>query len=195
MKRIGIFGGSFDPVHTGHVSLARNILANSGLDEVWMMPTPLNPLKKSKGYCASDQDRLEMLRLACRDTEGLVASDYEYSRPKPAYTADTLDALSLDYPDCNFSLIIGSDNWAIFDKWRNYTHIIDHFEVIVYTRPGYLDKSVGLKNVRSVESTLYDISSTEIRLMLLNRDAGVNKYLHPEVYNYIKTNNLYVNPR
>ncbi|MDE5793141.1 MAG: nicotinate (nicotinamide) nucleotide adenylyltransferase, partial [Muribaculaceae bacterium] len=131
---IGIFGGSFDPIHEGHVNLAKYILDHTDLDEVWLMVSPRNPLK-DHGPIATDRQRLEMARLAVKDIPGLQVSDFEFHLPIPSYTYKTLTELKKSYPEHDFRLIIGGDNWADFNRWRNPEEIISDFGVIIYPRP------------------------------------------------------------
>ena len=149
MIRTGIFGGSFNPIHNGHIILARQLKERAGLDEVWLMVSPQNPLKQHAGLLA-DEARIEMARKAVEGEEGIMACDYEMHLPRPSYTWNTLQALSHDYPDREFVLMIGGDNWKLFDRWYHAEDIRQHFEIVVYTRtpgdPGFID-----------------ISSTEIR--------------------------------
>lgn len=149
MIRTGIFGGSFNPIHNGHIILARQLKERAGLDEVWLMVSPQNPLKQHAGLLA-DEARMEMARKAVEGEAGIVASDYEMQLPRPSYTWNTLQALSRDYPDREFVLMIGGDNWELFDRWYRAEDIRRHYEIVVYTRtlgdPGFID-----------------ISSTEIR--------------------------------
>jgi len=149
MIRTGIFGGSFNPIHNGHIILARQLKKQAALDEVWLMVSPQNPLKQHAGLLA-DEARMEMARKAVEGEAGIVASDYEMQLPRPSYTWNTLQALSRDYPDREFVLMIGGDNWELFDRWYRAEDIRRHYEIVVYTRtpgdPGFID-----------------ISSTEIR--------------------------------
>ena len=115
--KIGIYGGSFNPVHFGHVGLAKWVIENTDLDELWLLVSPNNPLKSAK-ILAPEQQRLEGVRQAIKDIPGLVASDFEFSLPRPSYTANTLRELQRAYPEHEFTLIIGEDNIAIFDQWR-----------------------------------------------------------------------------
>ena len=115
MSSIGIFGGSFNPIHKGHVALARQLLRRAQLDEVWFLVSPQNPLKP-QSLLLDDNMRLEMARLALKDEPHLVASDYEFHLPRPSYTWNTLQHLSQDYPQHRFTLIIGADNWQLFSR-------------------------------------------------------------------------------
>ena len=162
--RIGVFGGSFNPIHKGHIALARQILRKAQLEEVWFLVTPLNPFKKAAADLLDDRLRLEMTREALLGEEGLLASDYEFHLPKPSYTWDTLQHLSKDYPEKQFVLIIGADNWQEWNKWYHAEDILRCHEVVVYPREGFpVDESSLPKGVRFVNTELYKMSSTDIR--------------------------------
>lgn len=159
----GIFGGSFNPIHNGHISLARQILKAGGLDEIWFVVSPQNPLK-SADTLADDDYRLSLVRKALEGEPSLVASDYEFHMPRPSYMYDTLMAMRRDYPDRDFVLLIGGDNWMMFNRWYRWEDILHNFRIIIYPRQGsYIDISTLPANVRLVETELYNISSTEIR--------------------------------
>ena len=162
MKSVGIFGGSFNPIHTGHIALAKSLCEKAGLDEVWFMVSPMNPFKKAATDLLDDQRRLEMVEKALEDEPLLRACNYEFHLPKPSYTWHTLQAMSKDYPDIRFTLLIGGDNWAAFDKWYHHDDILAHYPIVVYPRQG---SSIGEvpKGVTIVETPLLNISSTEIR--------------------------------
>ena len=162
MLKVGIFGGSFNPVHTGHVALAKSLCQKAGLDEVWFMVSPMNPFKKYATDLLADHLRLEMVRKAVENEPQLKASDYEFLLPKPSYTWNTLQALSADYPDTAFTLLIGGDNWAAFDKWYRSADILARYPIVVYPRQGSHTDDVP-EGVTIVETPLLDISSTEIR--------------------------------
>ena len=142
MIRTGIFGGSFNPIHNGHIILARQLKKQAALDEVWLMVSPQNPLKQHADLLA-DEARMEMARKAVEGEEGIMACDYEMHLPRPSYTWNTLQALSREYPDREFVLMIGGDNWKLFDRWYHAEDIRQHFEIVVYTRtpgdPGFID--------------------------------------------------------
>ena len=176
MIRTGIFGGSFNPIHNGHISLARQLREKAGLDEVWLMVSPQNPLKQS-AELLDDSIRMEMARLALEGVEGIVASDYEMHLPKPSYTWNTLQGLSRDYPDREFVLLMGGDNWALFDRWYHAEDIKNNYEIAVYTRtPG--------------ETGFIDISSTEIR-QRIKAGKGIRRLVPKVVADYIKEKKLY----
>lgn len=154
MRSIGIFGGSFNPIHIGHIALAQAVLRQCALDEVWLMVSPQNPLKRNDADLLDDHLRLQMAQKALEGVEGVKACDYEFGLPKPSYTWNTLQHLSQDYPDCTFSLLIGGDNWVHFQRWRNWQDIMEHHKVIVYPRASYPG---------TIDVPLLDVSSTEIR--------------------------------
>ena len=162
MKKVGIFGGSFNPIHTGHISLAKSLCEKAGLDEVWFMVSPMNPFKTAATDLLDDQKRLEMVKIALEGEPQLQACDYEFHLSKPSYTWHTLQAMSKDYPDITFTLLIGGDNWAAFDKWYHHDDILAHYPIVVYPRQG---SSIGEvpQGVTIVETPLLNISSTEIR--------------------------------
>lgn len=163
MITTGIFGGSFNPIHNGHISLARQILKAGGLDEIWFVVSPQNPLK-SADTLADDDYRLSLVRKALEGEPSLVASDYEFHMPRPSYMYDTLMAMRRDYPGRDFVLLIGGDNWTMFNRWYRWEDILHNFRIIIYPRQGsYIDISTLPANVRLVETELYNISSTEIR--------------------------------
>jgi nicotinate-nucleotide adenylyltransferase len=183
MATIGIMGGSFNPVHIGHMILASYLTQWGYLDKVWLTLSPRNPLKDPK-FLMSDMKRLMMLKLALKGSQNLDICDIELSMPRPSYTIDTLDILAKRHKMHKFKLIIGSDNWAIFDKWRSYQRILDEFGVLVYPRPGYPVTSGIVDGMELVDAPLVDISSTFIRnAVARGRDVsyflpyGVNKYI------------------
>jgi nicotinate-nucleotide adenylyltransferase len=181
MIRTGIFGGSFNPIHNGHISLARQLREKAGLDEVWLMVSPQNPLKATTDLL-DDDIRMEMARLAIEGETGITASDYEMHLPKPSYTWHTLQALKQDYPDREFVLMIGGDNWALFDKWYHADDIRKNFQIVVYPRRGAKGGIDGLE--------LIDISSTEIR-QLVKAGKQIDHLVPKAVAEYIKKHELY----
>lgn len=161
-KKVGIFGGSFNPIHTGHIALAKSLCQQAGLDEVWLMVSPMNPFKKEATDLLADKLRLEMAEQAIADEPKLKACDYEFHMPKPSYTWHTLQALSQDFPHVSFTLLIGGDNWASFGKWFHHEDILSHYPIVVYPRKG-CDIGKVPSGVTIVETPLLNISSTEIR--------------------------------
>lgn len=154
MKKVAIFGGSFNPIHTGHIALAQAVQQQCGLDEVWLMVSPQNPLKRNDADLLDDSLRFEMAQKALEGVEGVKACDYEFHLPKPSYTWNTLQHLTKDYPDCIFTLLIGGDNWTHFQRWRHWKDILWHHDVIVYPRDEYQG---------TISVPLLNVSSTEIR--------------------------------
>ena len=166
-KKTGIFGGSFNPIHVGHIALARQLLKCAGLQEVWFVVSPQNPWK-SEQELLDDESRLNMVRIALRDEENLLASDYEFHLQRPSYTLNTLRHLSKDYPDREFVLLIGGDNGKQFDKWYGYQEILSNYSIVVYPRRGeHVEEKELPENVSVVDTPLLDISSTEIRNRIL----------------------------
>ncbi|MDE6548204.1 MAG: nicotinate (nicotinamide) nucleotide adenylyltransferase [Muribaculaceae bacterium] len=194
---VGIFGGSFDPIHEGHVNLAKYVLDHTDLDEVWLMVSPLNPLKP-QGYVATNEQRLEMARLAVEGIPGIRVSDFEFHLPIPSYTYKTLTELKKAYPDIDFRLIIGGDNWANFGKWKNPDEILNEFGIIVYPRPG--ENLPGpTSNVQRPTSNAMilnaapqmPVSSTQIRHLFQSHSTENAPHLNPKVSNYIHSYHLY----
>lgn len=188
--RICIFGGSFNPVHVGHIALARAVISASLADQVWLMVSPQNPLKPADTLWNEDL-RLQLARKAVADCEGIEASDFEFGLPRPSYTYATLCALRKAYPEHQFCLLIGADNWEIFDRWRNAAEILQEFGVIIYPRPGYnlpnlqnptrensnkspIQESLPPEHVTILDAPTYDVSSTKIREALV-RGEDVSK--------------------
>lgn len=188
--KTGIYSGSFDPIHIGHTTLAQWLACHTDLDRVWLMVSPVNPLKT--GYSGSDHDRLNMARIACQSLKNVTVSDFEFTLPRPSYTYSTLTELSHKYPDDEFRLIIGSDNWEIFNRWFNADKIISEFGILIYPRPGYAQKMPETpKNVEFLaDAPQTDISSTTIREMI-RQGADVSRLLPPGVLPYIRQQSLY----
>lgn len=192
-RHIGFYGGSFNPVHTGHLILADYMAQFAGLDEVWLSVSPLNPLKAGEERPVDDDDRLAMLRLAIGDNPLLKISTIELSMPLPTYTINTLREISRLHPDAKFSLIIGSDNWKLFDRWKFPEEIIERFSPIIYPRPGYeVDARTLPQGVRLLEKApLLDISSTFIRQAIAS-GHNMEYFVTSRVWNYIVKHSLYM---
>lgn len=179
--KTGIFSGSFNPIHIGHLALANYLCEYEGLDEIWFMVTPQNPLK-TQDELWSDELRLRLVELCISDYPHFRASDFEFHLPRPSYTIHTLDCLKETYPDREFHLIIGSDNWQRFGCWRESERIIAENQLLVYPRPGYpVNKDLLPANVRIVNPPTFEISSTFIRYALAE-GKDVRYFLHPAVY-------------
>lgn len=187
--RTVIFGGSFDPIHIGHTSLAVEVLRLNLADEVWFLVSPLNPLKR--GCRISDEKvRFSMVQLATEDNPRFVACDFEFALPRPSYTLHTLQALEGSFPDREFALLIGSDNWEKFDSWYRSDEILARYRIIVYPR-GCSEPQSLPSGVTWLESPLLDVSSTAVRDAIA-RGNDVSEYLNPKVAAYIKKNKLYI---
>lgn len=160
--RTAIFGGTFNPIHNGHLAVARSVLDAGLADGLWLMVTPMNPWKRDQKL-TDDDYRLNLARLATHDMDGITASDFEFNLPKPSYTANTLRALSEAFPDRDFILVIGADNWEKFANWYDSRFILDNYSIIVYPRSGYsIENSTGA-DVHILDCPLWDVSSTQIR--------------------------------
>ena len=166
--KIGIYGGSFNPIHFGHIGLAQWVIEHTDLDELWLMVSPNNPLK-DKNILADEQDRLREAKEAIEQLGdkgiGIVVSDFEFTLPRPTYTANTLRELQKRYPEHDFTLIIGEDNLEIFDKWREYQYILDNYRIFVYPRHDCSPYSLPTaKDLQVLTGAPYfDISSTYLR--------------------------------
>lgn len=166
MSKIGIYGGSFNPVHFGHVGLAKWVIENTDLDELWLLVTPNNPLKPA-GSLAPEEERLAAVQEAVKDIPHVKVSDFEFSLPRPSYTANTLRELQKSFPQHEFTLVIGEDNLSIFDHWREYEYFLANFRIFVYPRNHSGETGLIAKPVKELvflkNAPLFDISSTAIR--------------------------------
>lgn len=190
--KIGIMGGSFNPIHIGHAIIANYIIQNTCLDKLWLMVSPENPFKIGQKM-ASDMDRIRMTEMVAGRLEGVITSAFEFSLPRPSYTIDTLNALQSKFPDDEFYLIIGADNWAAFDRWRNHQELIEKFHILVYPRRGYdvaIPQDVAHK-VELIDAPLVEVSSTKIREQL-GEYKNMCFYLPEDVYDYIVKKRLYM---
>ena len=161
--KTGIYGGSFNPIHNGHIALARHLLQEAELDEIWFVVSPQNPFKVQQQLLADDK-RLRLVRQALAPYPQLVASDFEFSLPRPSYMWHTLQGMSAQWPDRELHLIIGADNWLCFDRWYHADDIRRTYPIIIYPRQGYDITAADLpQGVRLVNTPLYNVSSTEIR--------------------------------
>ncbi len=178
MTRIGLFFGSFNPIHIGHLIIAEFMATRGPLDKVWLVVSPHNPLKERKSL-APGRQRLHWARLAVEDNPKLAVSDIEFYLPKPSFTVDTLAHLKEKYPQHQFDLIVGGDNLATFNKWKNYEWILNNHRLHVYNRPGEQLGDLALHpGVHVYEAPLLSISATYIRQCLQNGESV--RYLIPE---------------
>ena len=192
MKKIrtGILSGSFNPIHIGHLALANYLLEFEGLDEIWFVLTPQNPLKEKESLM-DDEMRLEMVKMAIQDCSHFSASTIEFELPRPSYTINTLEALHKKYPERDFTLLIGADNWLIFHKWAQYEKIMKNYNILIYPRRGhvvYIDPEYP--NIKSVNAPLIEVSSTFIRDSL-KRGKNMRYFLSSKVYEFVKKHGLY----
>lgn len=189
-ETVGILGGSFNPVHMGHLMLAQYLTQWKYVDKVWLTLSPLNPLKEAAGLIP-DMKRLAMITLATKGAIDIETCDIELSMPRPSYTIDTLDLLSKRHKNRRFKLVIGSDNWRIFDKWREHERILEEYGVIVYLRPGYPIDSVYVDGLEVVDAPTVNISSTFVRDAIV-RGKDMRYFMPDSVYKYIRDNRLYL---
>lgn len=162
--RVGLYFGSFNPIHHGHLLIANYVLQHTGLDQVWFVVSPQNPLKPSASLL-NEYHRLFLVQLAIEGEKGLKASDIEFKLPKPSYTVDTLAYLQEKYPDNEFSIIMGSDSFQNLPKWKNYAWLLQHYPLYIYKRPEHETLPVypGARSINVLDAPLLPISSTEIR--------------------------------
>lgn len=189
-ETVGILGGSFNPVHIGHMMLAQYLTQWGYVDKVWLTLSPLNPLKEASGLIP-DMKRLAMLTLATKGAVDVETCDIELSMPRPSYTINTLDVLSKRHRNKRFKLVIGSDNWRIFDKWRDHERILEEYGVMVYPREGYPIDSLYVDGLEVIEAPTVNISSTFVRNAIV-KDKDVSYFLPQGVYKYICENRLYL---
>jgi nicotinate-nucleotide adenylyltransferase len=196
MAVVGLYFGSFNPVHIGHIAIAGFMTEFTGLDHVWFVVSPQNPLKKKETLLA-DHHRLYMAQQAIGDNDRLKASDIEFRLPVPSYTIDTLTYLKEKYPLNEFCLVMGEDNLYTLHKWKNADELIKKYPIYVYPRPhsrkpssDHLDDILSRAKICHVKAPLMDISGTFIRDGIKNR-KDMSYFLSPPVWNYIKEMHFY----
>lgn len=187
--RTALFGGTFNPLHNGHLTIARSVLEQGLADEVWILITPCNPWKKDQAPL-DDRLRYDMVAQTVKDLDGVRASDFEFKLDKPSYTANTLRHISADYPDREFILTVGADNWVKFHNWREADFILNNYPIIVYPRQDYPIENVS-GNVTLLDCPLMDISSTQIRQMVQD-GTPINELVPASVARTIKEKGLYL---
>lgn len=188
--KIGLFFGSFNPIHTGHLIIANYLQQTTDLEKVWLVVSPQNPLK-SKDTLLNEYDRLHLINLAIEGNPNLSVSNIEFTLPKPSYTIDTLVYLSEKYPQHQFCLIMGSDNIETLHKWKNYQQILDKYPLYVYKRRGSdSNPYAGNPNVQMLEFPFIDISATFIREGI-KKGISMQYFLPNKVWEYINDMNLY----
>ena len=196
MSKIGLFFGSFNPVHIGHFAIAGYMKEFTDLDEVWFVVSPHNPLKK-KSTLLSDRDRLYLVDLAIGENPDLKSSDIEFNRPSPSYTIDTMALLTERYPHHRFVLVMGEDNLYTLNKWKNADELVRNFPIYVYPRPGAVKKEneelgeiLRKARVKWVTAPMMDISGTFIRNGI-KKGKNMSYYLSPAVWKYITEMHFY----
>jgi nicotinate-nucleotide adenylyltransferase len=190
--KVGLYFGSFNPIHIGHMVIANQMVENSDLDQVWFVVTPHNPFKK-KSTLLDNFQRLEMVYLATKDYIKLKPSDIEFNLPQPNYTVNTLTYLKEKHPDHEFSLIMGEDNLKGFHKWKNYELILEHYNIYVYPRisEGIIETRFnGHEKIHRVEAPIMEISSTMIR-KAIKEGKNVKPLLPENVWQYLDDMNFY----
>ncbi|WP_299884466.1 nicotinate (nicotinamide) nucleotide adenylyltransferase [uncultured Lacinutrix sp.] len=189
---IGLYFGSFNPIHVGHLIIANQLVENSDLDQIWFVVTPHNPFKK-KSTLLDNFQRLEMVYRATKDYTKLKESDIEFNLPQPNYTINTLTYLQEKHPDYQFSLIMGEDNLKSFHKWKNYELILDNHNIYVYPRisKGSIDTRFTDHNkIHKIEAPIMEISSTLIR-NAIKKGKNVKPLLPEHVWDYLDEMNFY----
>ncbi|HRF68337.1 MAG TPA: nicotinate (nicotinamide) nucleotide adenylyltransferase [Muribaculum sp.] len=188
---IGVLGGSFNPIHSGHLMLASYIAQYGPVDRVWLVLSPRSPFKSDK-MLALDSHRFAMLEIACGLSSVIDSCDIELSLPRPSYTITTLRTLATRYPDKSFRLIIGSDNWGGFSGWRDSEAILDEFGLMIYPRPGYELGDIDDPRVIQIKAPVIELSSSFVREGI-SEGKDMNFFLPSQVYEYIINNKLYIN--
>lgn len=187
--KVGLYFGSFNPIHVGHLIIANHILNESDLQRIWFVVSPQNPFKNTDSL-ANEYDRFHIVQKAVENDPRLKASDIEFLLPKPSYTVHTLAYLQEKYPDQEFSIIMGSDSFQNLGKWKNARTIVENYSIIIYRRPGFeVDNQLNAR-IRIMDAPLLEISSTHIRELI--RAGKSIKYLVPSsVEEEIMTSGFY----
>lgn len=188
---IGIMGGTFNPIHVGHAIIANYIIQNTDIDQLWLMVSPENPFKTGQAMI-NEVQRLRMVEMVTRRLDNVITSGFELTLPRPSYTIDTLNALKAKFPSDNFTLVIGADNWAVFNKWRSHDEIISNFKIVVYPRVGYdiVIPPEMSDRVIAADAPVIEVSSSKIREQL-SMGHDMRFFMPDEVYEYILRNDLY----
>lgn len=186
---IGLYFGSFNPIHIGHLIIANHILNETDLEKIWFIVSPQNPFKQASSLL-NEYDRLHLARLATQTDNRMGVSDIEFKLPRPSFTSDTLIHLSEKHPGDTLSIIMGSDSFQNIEKWKNYKFIIDNYTIYIYNRPGFEIKEVPKGNILLVNAPLIQISSTDIR-SLLKKGKSIRYLVPEEVREEIETRRFY----
>ncbi|MBL7110454.1 MAG: nicotinate-nucleotide adenylyltransferase [Bacteroidales bacterium] len=187
---IGLFFGSFNPIHVGHLVIANYMVEFTAMEQLWFVVSPQNPLKEKKSLLA-DYHRYELVLKAIGDEDRIMATNIEFNMPIPSYTIDTLTWLTEKHPKNNFSLVMGSDQLSVFHKWKNHQEIIRSYHRYVYPRPGIEHRSLPLmENASLVDAPMIEISSSFIR-QAIKAEKDIRHFLPPGVWKYIQEMNFY----
>ena len=177
--KIGLYFGSFNPVHNGHLIIATHLANNTNLQQIWFVVSPQNPLKLSNSLI-NEHHRKHLIDLAIEGEKKLRTSNIEFSLPRPSYTIDTLTYLQEKYPQHQFSIIMGSDSFSNIKKWKNFEILLRNFEIFIYQRPGFKVKEEMISNnVKVIDAPLLQISSTHIRNLIKEKKSI--RYLVPDI--------------
>ena len=175
--KIGLYFGSFNPVHVGHLIIASHVLNETSLDKIWFVVSPQNPFKANQALL-NEYDRIHLVRIAIEDDNRIKASDIEFTLPKPSYTVNTLVYLEEKYPAYEFSIIMGSDSFQNLHKWKNAEVIIGRYDIYVYERPGFEIKNTIGARLKTLNAPLLQISATKIRQLI--KDGKSVRYMIPD---------------
>jgi nicotinate-nucleotide adenylyltransferase len=189
--KTGLFFGSFNPIHNGHIAIAGYMLEFTNLEEVWLVVSPQNPLK-DKNELAPDNQRLEMVRLAIEEFKPKISlCDVEMSMPRPSYTIDTLKLLKVKYPEREFAVVMGSDSMDSIEKWKEYKELLSNNRIMVYPRLGSnTDELKSKYDVEVINAPIMEISSTFLR-QAISQGKRVDYFMPPRAYNYLTENKIY----
>lgn len=175
--KIGLYFGSFNPIHIGHLIIANYVLNSTDLEKIWLVVSPRNPFKPGNTLL-NEYNRLHLVQVAIEEDVRLKASDVEFTLPKPSYTSVTLAHLTEKYPEHEFVIIMGGDSFQNLSKWKNAEYITDNFQIYVYPRPGFVLPAVHSANVTVVDAPLLQLSATGIRDFI--KQGSSVRYMLPE---------------
>lgn len=186
--KIALFGGTFNPFHNGHLTIVKSIVNSKLADELWILVTPHNPWKMTRNLLPNEI-RLQMVNDSVAGIHGVKASDYEFRMPIPSYTSNTLKKITVDYPQYEFALVIGADNWVDFDKWHDYKYIMKNHEIIVFPRTD-CNIPAAVEGITILNCPLVDISSTDI-IQMIEEGKSIDDLVPPTVAETIREKGLF----